>query len=113
MVSPQQIVFNMSSVQKLPVIEIPNSVADLPDSNFKAHISDHSYIAALLKHSKCIAFQIPSLGKNYNYSDLINYFDGILLTSRHANIEPRYYGGYPFLEGEVVDHAARQRMLNR
>ena len=85
----------MSSIQKLPVIEIPNSVVDSPDSNFKAHIIGHSYITALLKHSKCIAFQIPSSGKDHNYSDMINHFDGILLTGGLANIEPRYYGGAP------------------
>jgi len=93
----------MNSPQKLPVIGIPTSVIDLPDSKFKAHINGHRYITALLKHSKCIAFQIPSLGKDYNYSDLINHFDGILLTGGRANIEPHYYGGNPFPDGEVVD----------
>ncbi|MAV88686.1 MAG: hypothetical protein CMM67_10635 [Rhodospirillaceae bacterium] len=93
----------MRNDEKFPVIGIPTSVLNLSDSNFKAHISGHKYITALLEYSKCIAFQIPSMGKNYNYSYLVDHFDGILLTGGRANIEPHYYGGEPFPDGELID----------
>lgn len=87
----------------LPLIGVPTSIMQMPGSQFTAHVSGRRYIASLVEFSKCIAVQIPSLGEDYDYRDLVERFDGILLTGGRANVEPHHYGGPPFPSDEPVD----------
>lgn len=87
----------------LPLIGVPTSIMKIPGTNFTAHISGQRYVTSVNKFSNCLAVQIPSMGKDFDYSDLINRFDGILLTGGRANIEPHNYGGSPFPPSEPID----------
>ena len=94
---------NIKSSSTLPLIGVPTSLMKIPGGNFKAHISGQRYISSLNKFSNCISVQIPSLGKEYDYDNLLERFDGILLTGGRANIEPHNYGGKPFPPDEPID----------
>jgi putative glutamine amidotransferase len=87
----------------LPLIGVPTSVIKIPGTNFMSHASGQRYITSVNTFSKCIAVQIPSMGKNYDYSSFLERFDGILLTGGRANIEPHNYGGLPFPADEPID----------
>ena len=93
----------MTNASSLPLIGVPTSTMEVPGSIFTAHFSAQRYIASLNKFSNCLAVQIPSLGEEYDYADLVNRFDGILLTGGRANIEPHRYGGAPFPADELID----------
>ena len=94
---------NTKKNARLPLIGVPTSLMQIPGSNFTAHINGQRYITSVNKFSKCIAVQIPSLGSEYDYDDLLERFDGILLTGGRANIEPHHYGGRPFPPDEPID----------
>lgn len=89
--------------QSLPLIGVPTSIMQLPETNFKVHITGHRYITSLNRFSNCVAVQIPSLGNECDYEFLLTHFDGILLTGGRANIEPHNYGGKPFPPDEITD----------
>ena len=93
----------MENSTNLPLIGVPTSIMQIPGTNFIAHTNGQRYITSVNKFSKCISVQIPSLGKEYDYSDLLKKFDGILLTGGRANIEPHNYGGPPFPPDEPID----------
>ena len=96
----------------LPLIGVPTSIMKIPGTNFTAHISGQRYVSSVNKFSNCIAVQIPSMGKDFDYSDLIKRFDGILLTGGRANIEPHNYGGTPFPMDESIDPERDGAVLN-
>ncbi len=75
----------------------------MPGSQFFTYTSGKRYISSLNEFSSCMAVQIPSLGEDYDYADLVNRFDGIMLTGGRANVEPHHYGGPPFPEDEAID----------
>jgi putative glutamine amidotransferase len=87
----------------LPLIGVPTSIMKIPGTNFTAHISGQRYITSVNQFSNCLAVQIPSMGKDFDYSNFIKRFDGILLTGGRANIEPHNYDGPPFPPDEPID----------
>ena len=93
----------MTGSSSLPLIGVPTSIMDIPGSQFTAHVSGRRYMESLNKFSNCLGVLIPSLGGDYDYADLVQRFDGILLTGGRANVEPRHYGGKPFPEDEAID----------
>ena len=93
----------MSNSLPLPFIGVPTSTMQIPGSQFFAHVSGKRYISSLTEFAKCMAVQIPSLGEDYDYADLVKRFDGIMLTGGRANVEPHNYDGPPFPEDEEID----------
>jgi putative glutamine amidotransferase len=93
----------MKKLTDLPLIGVPTSIIKIPGTNFMSHTCGQRYIASVNKFSKCIAVQIPSIGKKYDYTNFLERFDGILLTGGKANIEPHNYGGPPFPPDEPID----------
>jgi len=93
----------MTHSTNLPLIGVPTSIMKIPGTNFTSHVSGQRYITSVNNFSKCIAIQIPSMGINYDYTDFLERFDGILLTGGRANIEPHNYGGLPFPADEPID----------
>ena len=93
----------MTNSPPLPLIGVATSMMQMPGSQFTAHVSGKRYINSLNKFSECIAVQIPSLGEEYDYADLVARFDGIVLTGGRANVEPHHYGGPPFPPDEPID----------
>jgi putative glutamine amidotransferase len=93
----------MTSSSPLPLIGVPTSIMEMPGSKFTAHVSGMRYIESLNKFSNCLGVLIPSLGADYDYAELAQRFDGILLTGGRANVEPHHYGGPPFPDDEPID----------
>ena len=75
----------MTNSPPLPLIGVATSMMQMPGSQFTAHVSGKRYINSLNKFSECIAVQIPSLGEEYDYADLVARFDGIVLTVEFVN----------------------------
>lgn len=86
-----------------PLIGVPTSIVEMPPVGYPAHYSAKRYIDSVNKYSGCIAVQIPSAVDDYDFDELLSYFDGILLTGGRANIEPHNFGGPPPPEEEVID----------
>jgi putative glutamine amidotransferase len=86
-----------------PLIGVPTSMLQMPGTQFKSHSTGQRYITSLNRFSNCVSVQIPSLGNKYDYTQLVQRFDGILLTGGRANIEPHHYGGPPFPQDEAID----------
>jgi len=93
----------MTSSSPLPLIGVPTSLMEMPGSQFTAHVIGQRYMESLVKFSNCLGVLIPSLGEDYDYADLVQRFDGILLTGGRANVEPHHYGGPPFPADEPID----------
>ena len=75
----------------------------IPSTNFISNTSGQRYIALVNKFSNCIAVPIHSMGKKYDYTNLLERFDGILLAGGKANISPHNYRALPFPPDEPID----------
>ena len=51
------------------------------------------YIAAVADGARAIPVLIPALGDGLDLEDLLERFDGLLLTGSPSNVEPHHYGG--------------------
>ena len=92
----------MSLFQK-PVVGIPASVLEITSNKYLANASGKRNSDGLFEFSDCIPLIIPPLGKNCDFNQLLDHFDGIFLTGGRANIEPHHYGGKPFPPDEPID----------
>ena len=101
----------MSHSSSLPLIGVPTSIMEMPNSKFLVHFNGQRYLTAIRDFSQCIAVQIPSLGTKYDYDNLLQRFDGILLTGGRANVEPHNYGGPPFPPNEPIAPARDATVL--
>ena len=92
----------MSLCQK-PIIGVPASIVEMAGNQTLANTSAKRYIDSLKAFSNCLSLIIPALGDAYDFDQLLDKFDGILLTGGRANIEPHHYGGPPFPPEETTD----------
>jgi putative glutamine amidotransferase len=67
------------------------------------HCVGEKYINAVAQGADAIPVLIPSLGDGIGLDELLNRFDGILLTGSHSNVEPHRYGGPASAEGTLHD----------
>ena len=93
----------MPQPPKKPVVGVPASVLQMPGSRIPGNVAAKRYTDMLTAHSNCTPLIIPAIGKDYNFEELLNHFDGIMLTGGRANIEPHHYGGVPFPKDEPID----------
>lgn len=74
-----------------PLIGIPADRRPLGHHYF--HCVGEKYIKAVVDGADAIAVLIPSLGEAVDARELVDHFDGILLTGSPSNVEPHRYGG--------------------
>ena len=84
-----------------PLIGIPADRRLLGHHYF--HCVGEKYIKAVVDGADAIAVLIPSLGDAMDAGELVNDFDGILLTGSPSNVEPHRYGGPASAEGTWHD----------
>jgi putative glutamine amidotransferase len=93
----------VSKTSLKPLIGVPTGVIGMPPVNYPAHYNAHRYIDSVTEFSNCLAVQIPSMADVYDFEELVERFDGVMLTGGRANIEPHHYGGPPFPDDEPID----------
>jgi len=74
-----------------PLIGIPADRRLLGAHYF--HCVGEKYIAAVADGARAIPVLIPSLGEGLDLDELLDRFDGLLLTGSPSNVEPHRYGG--------------------
>jgi len=84
-----------------PVIGIPADRRLLGHHHF--HCVGEKYINAVALGADAIPVLIPSLGEALSVDDLLQNFDGILLTGSVSNVEPHRYGGPQSEHGTLHD----------
>ena len=92
----------MSPTRK-PLVGVPASIVEMAGNQTLANTSGKRYIDSLGTFANCIPLIIPARWNAYNFDDLLDMFDGILLTGGRANVEPHHYGGPPFPPDEPID----------
>ena len=102
----------MNSGNKKPLIGVTSSLMQIAGSQNLAHGAGRRYIESLVNFCDCVPLQIPALGDDYDYPDLVSRLDGVLLTGGRANVEPHHYGGPPFPDDEPIDPARDATVLN-
>jgi putative glutamine amidotransferase len=74
-----------------PLIGIPADRRLLGAHYF--HCVGEKYIAAVADGARAIPVLIPSLGDGLDLEDLLERFDGLMLTGSPSNVQPHHYGG--------------------
>ncbi len=87
----------------LPFVGLP---ADTYESHgFLFHSLGDKYVRAVAEVSKCTPLMIPSMIDAMHLDELLNPFDGILMTGAVSNVHPPHYGEEPTIDHEPYDHA--------
>ena len=86
-----------------PLVGLP---ADTYESHgFLFHSLGDKYVRAVAEVSKCTPVMIPSMIDALHLDQLLDHFDGILMTGAVSNVHPPHYGEEPSAEHEPYDHA--------
>ncbi|WP_189052574.1 gamma-glutamyl-gamma-aminobutyrate hydrolase family protein [Aliidongia dinghuensis] len=75
----------------MPLIAIPCCRRVLDEHAI--HMVGEKYILAPLEAAGCLPVLIPALGDRLDPADLVQRFDGLLLTGSPSNVEPHHYDG--------------------
>lgn len=86
-----------------PLIGIPASQIFMPSHSLAQHGSGERYIRAVADGAGGLPMVIPALGDFYDFGDLADRLDGLMLTGGRANVEPHHFGGAPFPDDEIRD----------
>lgn len=86
-----------------PLVGLP---ADTYESNgFLNHSLGDKYVRAVAEVSNCTPVMIPSMIDALHLDQLLDHFDGILMTGAVSNVHPPHYGEEPSADHEPYDHA--------
>jgi putative glutamine amidotransferase len=86
-----------------PFVGLP---ADTYESHgFLFHSLGDKYVRAIAEVSKCTPLMIPSIIDAVHLDELLNPFDGILMTGAVSNVHPPHYGEEATTDHEPYDHA--------
>jgi putative glutamine amidotransferase len=86
-----------------PFVGLP---ADTYESHgFLFHSLGDKYVRAVAEVSKCTPLMIPAMIDAVHLDELLNPFDGILMTGAVSNVHPPHYGEEPTADHEPYDHA--------
>jgi putative glutamine amidotransferase len=88
-------------MSRKPLIGIPADRRLLGHHYF--HCVGEKYINAVALGADAVPVIIPSLGEALNHGELLDSFDGILLTGSPSNVEPARYSGPASDPGTVHD----------
>jgi putative glutamine amidotransferase len=94
------------SLSPLPVVGIPCCMRTIGSHPF--HIVGDKYVRAVSEGAGAVPFVIPALGEWWDFDDLLDRVDGLLITGSPSNIEPQHYGG-PVLDPAPLADPARDR----
>ena len=86
----------------LPLVGLPADTYE--NHGFMFHSLGDKYVQALAEVSKVLPLMIPSMIDPLNLGDLLNHFDGILMTGAVSNVHPPHYGEKPSTDHEPYDH---------
>lgn len=92
-------ILNVSS--RKPLIGIPADRRLLGHHFF--HCVGEKYIDAVAQGADAIPVLIPALGEAWQADELLERFDGVLLTGSPSNVEPHHYSGPPSAAGTLHD----------
>ncbi len=92
-----------SDISRPPVIGIPCCTMQIGLHPF--HIAGDKYIRAVSEGAGALPFLIPALGGHYDWGDLLDRLDGIVLTGSPSNVEPAHYDGQKSAPGTLHDPA--------
>ena len=67
------------------------------------HMVGEKYIAAAAAGADALPVLVPALGPKLELADLLEVFDGLLLTGSETNVEPHHYGGPASAPGTLHD----------
>jgi putative glutamine amidotransferase len=86
-----------------PLVGLP---ADTYESHgFLFHSLGDKYVRAVAEVSQCTPVMIPSMIDALQLEQLLDHFDGILMTGAVSNVHPPHYGEAPSADHEPYDHA--------
>ena len=94
---------NMAEIICKPLVGIPASQIYLPAHSLAQHGVGERYIRGVSDGANAVPMIIPALAGDYDFADLADRLDGLMLTGGRANVEPHHYGGPPFPDDEVRD----------
>lgn len=86
----------------LPLVGLP---ADTYESHgFQYHSIGDKYVRAVAEVALCSPVMIPSMIDALQLDDLLEHFDGIVMTGAVSNVHPPHYGEQPTVAHEPYDH---------
>jgi putative glutamine amidotransferase len=74
-----------------PLIGIPVDVRHMDNQPF--HVVGEKYITAVSDAAGGVPLLLPALGDQYDFADLVQRLDGLLLTGSPSNVAVHHYGG--------------------
>ncbi len=87
----------------LPLVGLP---ADTHEAHgFLYHSIGDKYVRAVAEASACTPVMIPSMIDALEIDELLDHFDGIVMTGAVSNVHPPHYGEQPSADHEPYDHA--------
>ena len=87
----------------LPLVGLP---ADTYESHgFLYHSIGDKYVRAVAEVALCSPVMIPSMIDALQLDDLLEHFDGMVITGAASNVHPPHYGEQPSTAHEPYDHA--------
>jgi putative glutamine amidotransferase len=86
-----------------PLIGVPCCRRDINEQPF--HAVAEKYATAITVVVGGVPLLIPPLGEKIDLDDLIERFDGFLVTGSPSNVEPHHYDGEPSVPGTKHDAA--------
>jgi putative glutamine amidotransferase len=89
-------------MSSLPLVGLPADTYE--NHGFLFHSLGDKYVSALAEVSKVLPVMIPSMVDPLGIDDLLNHFDGILMTGAVSNVHPPHYGETPSPDHEPYDH---------
>jgi putative glutamine amidotransferase len=86
-----------------PIVGVPCDRRVVGD--YYWHLVREEYLLAVIDGAGCAPVLIPAFGGLYDFEDLIDRFDGLLLTGSLSNVEPHHYQGPESDPGTLHDAA--------
>lgn len=93
----------MSASPPKPLVGIPASQIYIPSHSLAQHGIGERYIRGVADGAGALPMIIPALADDYDFADLADRLDGLMLTGGRANVEPHHYDGPPFPDDEIRD----------
>jgi len=86
-----------------PIVAVPCDRKVVGD--YYWHLVREEYLRAAVDAAECAPVLIPAFGGLYDIEDLLERFDGVMLTGSLSNVEPHHYEGQPSEPGTLHDPA--------
>lgn len=89
--------------KKRPVVCIPCNLVNY--DGIPAHVVRDTYIKALVEIAGCLPLLLPALGKGFDFREIAEDVDGVLLTGSPTHVAPACYGATQKFGNEELDLA--------